>query len=102
MRNKEVKIDCPQKAIASKIAYVTEDRHSGMVMHLSILENITLASLKQFVNKILIDDRKREESAMTFKNRLAIKAPSLGTVVNNLSGGNQQKVIFAKVADARC
>lgn len=96
VRNKEVKIDCPQKAIASKIAYVTEDRHSGMVMHLSILENITLASLKQFVNKILIDDRKREESAMTFKNRLAIKAPSLGTVVNNLSGGNQQKVIFAK------
>lgn len=96
MHGKEVQIKSPKEAIRSKIAYVTEDRHSGMVLHLSILENITLASLKRFVGRLLINDRKREESAMQYKERLSIKAPSLRTAVNNLSGGNQQKVIFAK------
>ena len=96
IRGQEVQIKSPKEAIAAKIAYVTEDRHSGMVLHMSILENITLASLKMFVKKILINDRFREEKAQEYKDRLLIKAPSLRSVVNNLSGGNQQKVIFAK------
>lgn len=93
---REVKISCPKEAIASKIAYVTEDRHGGMVLHASILENMTLASLKMFVKHVLINDRKRKDTAEDFKGKLSIKAPGLYTEVNDLSGGNQQKVIFAK------
>lgn len=96
MNGKEIRINSPKEAIAAKIAYVTEDRHSGMVLHMSILENMTLASLKRFVKRLFINDREREESAEQFKKRLSIKAPSLRTTVGNLSGGNQQKVIFAK------
>lgn len=96
MNGKEVVVKSPKEAIAAKIAYVTEDRHSGMVMHASIRENMTLASLKTFVRHLFINEGTRTQTAEKFRKRLAIKAPGLSTPVDNLSGGNQQKVVFAK------
>lgn len=96
MHEQEVQIHSPKDAIQAKIAYVTEDRHSGMVLHASLLENMTLASLKKFLKGIFINEKIREETSEEYKNKLSIKAPGLFTPVNNLSGGNQQKVIFAK------
>ncbi|MCQ5128501.1 sugar ABC transporter ATP-binding protein [Butyricicoccus faecihominis] len=96
VKGRTVKINSPNDAIAAKIAYVTEDRHSGMVMHASIRENMTLASLKMFVKHLFINETKRGEAAKKYKARLSIRAPDLMTPVDSLSGGNQQKVVFAK------
>lgn len=96
MHGKEVNINSPQDAIRSNIAYVTEDRHGGMVLHMSIMENMTLPSLKMFLNGIFINDYTRSKTTEVFKNKLSIKTPSIKTIVDNLSGGNQQKVVFAR------
>lgn len=96
IRGQEVVVKSPKEAITAKIAYVTEDRHSGMVMHASIRENMTLASLRKFVKKLFINETEREAEAQMYKERLTIRTPTLHKPVEGLSGGNQQKVVFAK------
>jgi ABC-type sugar transport system ATPase subunit len=96
IHGKEVQIRHPMDAINNHIAYATEDRHTGLILHMSILENISLASLTQLLSGPFIDDIKRKQETFKYMNRLQVKAPSMLTRVNDLSGGNQQKVVFAK------
>ena len=96
IHGKKTKIHNPKEAIESQIAYVTEDRHGGLMLHASIIENMTIASLKEFVDKFFINEKKKIQKAEDYKKRINIKAPDLQTAVGDLSGGNQQKVIFAK------
>ena len=96
IHGKEVQIRHPMDAINNHIAYATEDRHTGLILHMSILENISLASLTQLLSGPFIDDIKRKQETFKYMNRLRVKAPSMLTRVNDLSGGNQQKVVFAK------
>ena len=63
---------------------------------LSISQNIVLASLKELPNLFVINKKVEKERVEKIFNKLAIKAPSLSTIVNNLSGGNQQKVVLSK------
>ncbi len=62
---------------------------------MNIPANITLASLKSMF-RIVINSKVEEECAISSINSLQIKAPHINVVVNNLSGGNQQKVVIAK------
>ena len=59
-------------------------------------QNIALASLKRFVAAFWLDERKERESIVKLMQDLAIKARSPEHPVTSLSGGNQQKVVFAK------
>jgi len=87
----------PREAIASGMALVSEDRKRyGLVLEASVGENITLATLRRFVHGLLLDNRQREKEAGAQALALRIKAAGLGTVVNHLSGGNQQKVVLGK------
>ncbi len=98
INGKEVEIKKPSDAIDAGIGYVTEERKlNGFVWMLSIRDNMYLPSLKDIPMKGLFVDTKGEnEKCTTIFNRLRIKAPSIHTIVNNLSGGNQQKVVLAK------
>jgi ABC-type sugar transport system ATPase subunit len=84
-------------AIKARVALVPEDRKSeGLILEFPIRENISLASLDRF-SRMTIVDRKNEESVVREQiEALGIRPPRPGTVVNNLSGGNQQKVALAK------
>lgn len=94
---KETQIKKPSDAIDKGIALITEDRKlTGIVKGLSVRENITLAMLKKLFPKGIISYPKEWETALRFKERLSIKAPSVETKVKNLSGGNQQKVVISK------
>jgi D-xylose transport system ATP-binding protein len=87
----------PQEAIASGMALVSEDRKRyGLVLEASVGENITLVTLRRFVHGLLLDNRQREKEADAQARALRIKAAGMGTVVNHLSGGNQQKVVLGK------
>jgi len=87
----------PAAAIAAGLALVSEDRKRyGLVLEASIAENITLATLRRFTHRGLLDHRSREEEAGEQFAALRIKAPGLHALVNQLSGGNQQKVVLAK------
>jgi ABC-type sugar transport system ATPase subunit len=94
---KEVRINKPGDAIASGIGLVSEDRRRyGLVMPLSVLENISLASLDRLSRFQLIDANREVKLCGDKADKLRIKVPSLGARVSALSGGNQQKVVLAK------
>jgi rhamnose transport system ATP-binding protein len=92
-----VRIDAPPTAIAHGIAYVPEDRHlHGVVEDLPVLDNVTIAMLREFVRRGLVDRAAEIEAGADMVRRLGVKTPSLFTPVRNLSGGNQQKVALAR------
>ncbi len=88
----------PRDGISAGIAFITEDRKAqGLVLGMSVRENVTLAHLGQFVNReLLIDQSKEEDVTDQYIEELRIRTPSAEQTVRNLSGGNQQKVVLAK------
>jgi rhamnose transport system ATP-binding protein len=94
----DVVIDGPRRAQALGIVYVSEDRRKfGLAMAKPVTSNITLATLARYAGRLGLMDRAAERrDAAAFRDRLAIKAADLETLVGQLSGGNQQKVMLAK------
>jgi D-xylose transport system ATP-binding protein len=87
----------PAEAIAAGLALVSEDRKRyGLVLEASIAENMTLATLEHFSRGVLLDHEAREAQVKTQFDALRIKAPGMFAIVNQLSGGNQQKVVLGK------
>jgi len=94
---KAVRIDSPEAAIAAGVAFIPDDRKAeGLVLPLSIRENMILASLARVVRFGFLQGKREQAMADDYMGKLAVKAPSADQVVGNLSGGNQQKVILAK------
>ena len=84
--------------IKNRIAYVSEDRKGdGLILDLSIRENMTLSSLERISNSFIIDKNKEKERVNSYIDRIRIKTPSIEQLIKNLSGGNQQKVAIADV-----
>jgi ABC-type sugar transport system ATPase subunit len=93
----KVKIGSPLDAIKNNIALLTEDRKvNGLIMGLDIRNNVVLPSLKKAFRKLFVKESMEKVMAQKYFEQLRIKAPGIYTTVKNLSGGNQQKVIFAK------
>jgi ribose transport system ATP-binding protein len=87
----------PADAIELGVALVPEDRHlEGLVLDHSIERNLTLPRLPQFSRWGWLRSRAAEQQAKRSMKELAVKAPGSSTPVKFLSGGNQQKVVFAK------
>lgn len=87
----------PAEAIASGLALVSEDRKRyGLVLPASIRDNMTLASLRRFVHHVLLRHGERDLKSQEQFSGLRVRAPGLASLVNTLSGGNQQKVVLGK------
>ncbi len=87
----------PADAIAAGIALVTEDRKGqGLVLGMSVRENITLPHLIRFSRRGGIDRAGERTAVAKLAADLNIRATSIEQLVRNLSGGNQQKVVLAK------
>lgn len=97
VNGKPVEIKRTIDAIKAGIGYVPEDRKlSGLILQMSVLHNISLPGLK-YVSKLGFVNRNKEKStAHEYVKKLNIKTPSVNQIVENLSGGNQQKVVLAK------
>ncbi|MBO8165169.1 MAG: sugar ABC transporter ATP-binding protein [Brevibacillus sp.] len=98
IRGREVHVDSSISAIKHKIAFVTEDRkHEGLVLTASVYENVTFANLHKVLNAIkLISHKKEADITKEHVDHLRIKTPNIYQMVNNLSGGNQQKIVLSK------
>ena len=93
----EVNIRRPQDAIGHGIALLTEDRRSsGIFGVLSVEDNVAISSVDQYVRSGLIQGSKVHEVVDKSISALSIKTPSHKTLIQYLSGGNQQKVIIAR------
>src|SRR5262249_4935953 len=91
-----VNISRPADAIANGIYLIPEDRRKcGLVLGMTIRENITLPALPRYAVAGLLNPAAERRAASDIFARLRVKAPSIEAKVANLSGGNQQKVVLA-------
>ncbi len=98
IEDKLVSISSPKEAIGLGIAYLSEDRkREGLVLGMSVWENITLPILDVLKGGLgLLPKKKEYEIASKYKEELRIRTPNIFKKVKYLSGGNQQKVVLAK------
>jgi ribose transport system ATP-binding protein len=94
---KPVRITSPGQAIALGICLLTENRkQEGLVLELSVKENVTLPSLDLFERAVFIDNPRENHAVQTWIERLNIVVRSARSKMRTLSGGNQQKTILAR------
>lgn len=98
LHDKEITIKDSKDAIKNGIALVTEDRRqSGIFGVLSITDNVSVPSLKDFRNAFgLLQEPKIKQMVDQEIKSLNVKTPSRDELIQNLSGGNQQKVILSR------
>ena len=97
VRGRRVRIASPRDGLANGIAMVTEDRkNEGLVLTLSVKQNLTLASLRACCRGGFIDHRVENRVADERIRALGIKTPGRDEQVYHLSGGNQQKVVIGR------
>jgi ABC-type sugar transport system ATPase subunit len=95
--DKTVSPRSPADAARHGLVYVTEDRkRDGLFGRLSVLINATAASLPDATRLGLMQFGRERRTGQAILTRLRLKAPSLDTAITALSGGNQQKVVFAR------
>ena len=97
-KGKELSISRPKDAIDQGIAMLTEDRRgSGIMGVLSVADNISIASLNQYLDHgYFINGKKVEQLVQDNVKKMNIKTPSSKTLIKSLSGGNQQKVLVGR------
>ena len=97
VEGKEVSIKNPAQAIKAGIGFITEDRKTeGLLLDKSIAENIEIANLGKISDKSVLSEDKRKDLVKKGIEEFHIKCFGPEHECNNLSGGNQQKVVLAK------
>ena len=94
---KSINPKSPYQAKKSRIAYIPSDRKAeGLMLIHPVSSNITISILDKLKVFGMINYKKERELSSDWVDKLSIKTPTVSTVVDSLSGGNQQKVVLAK------
>ncbi len=98
VRGKKVKISSPSDAVMYGIGYLSEDRKRyGLTLKMDVQSNIVLAAFRKFVGFLgWVNTARTRATAERIVKALQIRTPSLQQKTQNLSGGNQQKVVVGK------
>ncbi|NLA74340.1 MAG: ATP-binding cassette domain-containing protein, partial [Deltaproteobacteria bacterium] len=97
INGKEVSILSARDAINNGISLVPEDRKLlGLILSQSVLKNISLPNMEQFTRGLSVNRHKEYYECSQMSKRLSVKCPSVHSIVESLSGGNQQKTVLAK------
>ena len=97
LEGREVRFRSPKEAIAHGIGLVSEDRKDqGIFQVRSVMDNINVAAMKKVSKGLFLSSSLEHEAAKRSISQLNIKTPDEMKKVGELSGGNQQKVIFAR------
>jgi ribose transport system ATP-binding protein len=97
LNGREVHFATSFDAVAAGIFLVPEDRKgAGLLLDLSIAQNITLPDLRAYARSSLVLQEAEHARAKRSRSDLDIRAPDVGHLTSSLSGGNQQKVVLAK------
>jgi ribose transport system ATP-binding protein len=87
----------PREGIRNGLGYVPPERHAeGIIGQLSVTHNHSLPRVGSLGRNPLVDPVKERRSAESSISTLRVKTPSASTSIGDLSGGNQQKVVFAR------
>ena len=97
LKGQEIKKLSPSRAIKKKMGFVPEERREhGLALKLTVKENINLPIYSRISKLGLVKTKEELKNTHNFIKSLSIKTPSIYQKVENLSGGNQQKVVLAK------
>jgi len=103
VKGKQISLSQPSTALKSGILMIPQERNiEGIIGVLSVADNITLASLKNLSKWGFISSKRIAGQAKKWIKRLKIKTPGYKTSIDELSGGNAQKVVFAKMLSSKC
>lgn len=98
LKGKKTHLKNPTDALKHGIGFLTEDRRAdGCALGLSIKQNISMCSLDMISRLGFINLHKEARRAERYVQDVNVKTPSIDQLVGNLSGGNQQKVVIAKL-----
>ncbi len=101
LKGSPIKVKNPLQAMELGIGYLPEDRQKqGLVLDWGIERNITLSALGQLSKRGWIQEKKEAELALALAEKVQVKARSIFDLASSLSGGNQQKVVVAKLLTA--
>ena len=102
LENRILKKTSIAKRIGEGVVLVPEDRQvQGLVQSLSIFSNILLSKISGGVKEFILKQKKETEVVNTAVDYLGIKTKNANNLVTSLSGGNQQKVVFAKTLQTK-
>jgi ribose transport system ATP-binding protein len=97
LNGEPAEITSTARGMMHSIGMLTEDRkETGLILDMDITKNITVTKLESVIGRLFLSNRKEREVAGNYVEQLDIKTPSLHQTAENLSGGNQQKVVMAK------
>jgi len=100
IKGEEEEISSPRHAVEHGLAYLPEDRQStGIITSFEVPKNVTLISLRKYINNFLISQRKERNRTEEYIDEFNIQVPSIDAKLETLSGGNQQKVSLVKSLD---
>jgi ribose transport system ATP-binding protein len=97
VNNRSASIKSTRDAINHGISYLPSDRKTeGILPRMSVGENVTLSSLKRYCHLGILHKSRERKTALEFTKKLQIRMPNIQSLLEYLSGGNQQKVIIAR------
>jgi len=99
----ELRVNSPMQAVGAGIGFVTEDRKSqGLLLPLTIRVNSTLANLGAVARAGWLQPAEERAEVERLRSLLRVRSDSIEQPVEQLSGGNQQKVVFARWLHRDC
>jgi len=102
LEGKEVKITHPKEALKLGIGLLPEDRQTeGLIVQLPIYQNVSSANMTKFIKNGAMDVKAEEDKAVELCDMIQLKASNIAAPPSSLSGGNQQKVVFAKLLNCK-
>jgi ribose transport system ATP-binding protein len=98
LEGRELRVKSPRDAIKEGVCYLTEDRKSlGLFLKMTVRNNAVAAAIQKFVSRIqFVKHHRIKEKSGYYVDHLQIRPFDDEVTIVNLSGGNQQKVLFAK------
>ena len=98
LEGQEVHVKTPVEAFEYGIGLLPENRQTqGLVNELPIYQNVSSADMKQFAKANMLDEKAEIQKAIELCQKISLKAKDISAPPSSLSGGNQQKVVFAKL-----
>lgn len=97
IHGEKANIKSPGDGVAHSISYLSEDRRAfGLAIGLSVQDNAIMADIPEYSKRFFMESKRIRKVTNEYVDKISIRTPSINQLVQNLSGGNQQKIVVAK------